>query len=299
MPGERGFDSSPQVAIVTGAAQGLGKAIAIKLASEGFSIVVSDLPAKRDSLVSVVQQIKDIHRSHPRLSSFSALHIECDVTDEDQVDSLVSTTVTQLGKLDVMVANAGIAKLGSLLDLTTDIIDSTHAVNVKGVFYCYRAAARAMIPSGGGRIIGACSVAGKLPVPYMGAYVMSKYAVRGLTQTAAQEWGTHGITVNAYAPGIVDTDMWLKDIIATYDYAPGLEKKALELVATGKKTTPDQVAGLVAFLASPAAANISGMSLNYKHRGDSNIIASQDNASPLMADGTSTDMTRISLDCAG
>ncbi|KAJ1304266.1 hypothetical protein OPQ81_005426 [Rhizoctonia solani] len=254
--------SKTPVAIVTGAAQGLGKAIALKLASEGYSVVVSDLAVKRESLASVTQELGDIHSSHSQHALLSALQIECDVTSEDQVDNLVNATVTQLGRLDVMVANAGIAKLAPLLDLTTEIIDSTHAVNVKGVFYCYRAAARAMIPSGGGRIIGACSVAGKLPVPFFGAYCMAKYAVRGLTHTAAQEWAAHGITVNAYAPGIVDTDLWLKDIIAKYDYASALEQRALELVATHKKSTPEQVAGLVAFLASPAAANITGQCIS-------------------------------------
>ncbi|CAE6460029.1 unnamed protein product [Rhizoctonia solani] len=226
MTGECTQNSNPSVAIITGAAQGLGKAIALKLASEGYSVVVSDLVLKKESLASVVDQIKDIYRSSSQARLLSALRIECDVTAEDQVDNLVNSTVAQLGRLDVMVANAGIAKLAPLLDLTTEMIDSTHDVNVKGVFYCYRAAARVMIPSGGGRIIGACSVAGKLPVPYFGAYCMAKYAVRGLTHTAAQEWAAHGITVNAYAPGIVDTDLWLKDVITKYDYAPALEQKA-------------------------------------------------------------------------
>ncbi|QRW21241.1 Enoyl-(Acyl carrier protein) reductase [Rhizoctonia solani] len=262
MPSKQNPKPDNQVAIVTGAAQGLGEAIALKLASEGYSVVVSDLPAKQEDLISVVQQIQAVYRSRPSATSLSALHIECDVTDEDQVDGLVKTTVARLGRLDVMVANAGIARMAPLLESTTELLESVHAVNVKGVLYCYRAAARAMIPSGGGRIIGACSVAGKLPVPYMGAYVMSKYAVRGLTHTAAQEWGAHGITVNAYAPGIIDTDMWTKDIISTYDYASALEQKALELVATHKKSTPDQIAGLVAFLVSPAAANINGQCIS-------------------------------------
>ncbi|CAE6476299.1 unnamed protein product [Rhizoctonia solani] len=256
MPGERTWGSKPSVAIVTGAAQGLGKAIALKLASEGYSVVVSDLPAKEEQLASVVQQIKEIHSSHHQNKSLSALEITCDVTAEDRVDNLVNTTVAELGRLDVMVANAGIAKLAPLLELTTEAIDSTHAVNVKGVFYCYRAAARAMIPSGGGRIIGACSVAGKLPVPYFGAYCMAKYAVRGLTHTAAQEWATHGITVNAYAPAIIDTDM------SKYDERAAIGIKALETVATHKKSTPEQIAGLVAFLVSPAAANITGQCIS-------------------------------------
>ncbi|CCO29760.1 (R,R)-butanediol dehydrogenase / diacetyl reductase [Rhizoctonia solani AG-1 IB] len=256
MPGEYKFSSNSQVAIVTGAAQGLGKAIAIKLASEGYSIVISDLPTKQESLTSTLQDIKDIHKSHPQSGSLSVLHIECDVTDEAQVDSLVNTTVTQFGRLNVMVANAGIIKSAPLLDTTTDMIDSIHAVNVKGLFYCYRAAARAMMASGGGRIIGACSVAGKLPIPYLGAYVMSKHAVRGLTHTAAQEWGAHGITVNAYAPGMIDTNM------SSHEYAPGFEQKALDIIATHKKSTPEHVAGIVAFLVSPSAANINGQCIS-------------------------------------
>ncbi|CEL61338.1 Diacetyl reductase [(S)-acetoin forming] OS=Staphylococcus epidermidis (strain ATCC 35984 / RP62A) GN=butA PE=3 SV=1 [Rhizoctonia solani AG-1 IB] len=210
----------------------------------------------------VLQEIRKIHQSHPQGASLSALQIECDVTVEGQVNSLVDTTVRQLGKLDVMIANAGIVKIAPLLDLSTEILDLTHSVNVKGVFYCYRAAARAMIPSGGGRIIGACSVGGKTTVPLFGAYCMSKSAVRSLTHTAAQEWAEYGITVNAYAPGPINTEMWLKNVISANDTGPILDQKATELSATHKKSTPEQVAGLVSFLLSPAADNMTGQCIS-------------------------------------
>lgn len=254
--------SKPSIAIVTGSAQGLGKRIALRLASDGYSVVISDLASKKDELATVLQQIKKIYQSHPLGSALSALQIECDVTSEGQVDNLVDTTVKQLGGLNVMVANAGIVKLAPLLDLTADTIDLTHAVNVKGVFYCYRAAARAMIPLGGGRIIGACSVGGKTTVPLFGAYCMTKSAVRSLTHTAAQEWAEHGITVNAYAPGPIDTDMWIKDVMAANAAGSILDQKATELSATHKKSTPEQVAGLVSFLLSPAADNMTGQCIS-------------------------------------
>ncbi|CAE6338237.1 unnamed protein product [Rhizoctonia solani] len=139
-----------------------------------------------------------------------------------------------------MIANAGIVKIAPLLDLSTEIIDLTHSINVKGVFYCYRAAARAMIPSGGGRIIGACSVGGK----------------------TTQEWAEYGITVNAYAPGPINTEMWLKNVISASDTGPILDQKATELSATHKKSTPEQVAGLVSFLLSPAADNMTGQCIS-------------------------------------
>lgn len=257
-------EQSPKtpVAIITGAAQGIGKAIALRLASDGYSVVVSDLPNKKGPLTAVQQQCADIYKSHPQGSSLTALQVECDVTVESQVDNLVDTAVKELGGLNVMVANAGIVKVVSLLEMTTQDIDSAHSVNVKGVFYCYRAAARVMMASGGGRIIGACSVGGKITLPYFGSYCMSKAAVRSLTHTAAQEWAAYGITVNAYAPGVIDTDMWTKDVVAANEIGAILDQKAIELSQTKKKSTPEQIAGLVAFLVSPAADNITGQCMS-------------------------------------
>ncbi|QRV79326.1 short chain dehydrogenase [Ceratobasidium sp. AG-Ba] len=190
----------PPVAVITGAAQGIGRAIAIK----GYLLALGDLMINQNQLQLVVDECIEAQRSVMlnRSTSPRVLPVICDVSDERQVEALVQTAVTELDRIDVMVANAGIYRGIPLLD-----------INVKGVLYSYRAAARAMIPRGGGRIVGACSAAGKSGFPLEGAYCASKFAVRGLTQTAAREWGQHGITVNTYAPGPTDTDMWNKVVM--------------------------------------------------------------------------------------
>ncbi|KAG8686736.1 hypothetical protein FRC08_012344 [Ceratobasidium sp. 394] len=201
--------SHTPVAVVTGAAQGIGRAIAQGLAAKGYLLALADLPSKQGELQSTVNECIEIQQSAISPGFIpKVLPVLCDVSNESQVEVLVHTAVSELGGIDVMVANAGIFKRATLLDVTDEDFDQIYAVNVKGVLYCYRAAARAMIPRGGGRIIGACSRAGKSGAPEAGAYSASKFAVRSLTQTAAREWGKHGITVNAYAPGPVDTDMW-------------------------------------------------------------------------------------------
>src|ERR687893_1064390 len=122
---------------------------------------------------------------------------------------MVGRVAEELGRLDVMVANAGIAQVAPLLEVTPEDFDRLLAVNLRGVFLCYTAAARQMIAQGGGgKIIGAASIAAHKGFSMLGHYSASKFAVRGLTQAAAQEWAEHGITVNAYCPGIVGTAMW-------------------------------------------------------------------------------------------
>ncbi|KAG8725053.1 hypothetical protein FRC09_009327 [Ceratobasidium sp. 395] len=241
------------VAVVTGAAQGIGRAIAQGLAAKGYLLALADLPSKQNELQSTVSECIEVQRNviSPGFIS-KVLPVFCDVSNESQVEALVQTAVTELGGIDVMVANAGILRRATLLDLTDEDFDQVYAVNVKGLLYCYRAAAREMIPRGGGRIIGACSGAGTRGAPEVGAYSASKFAVRGLTQTAAREWGKHGITVNTYAPGPVDTDMFTS--------AVG-KGQAVSVTPTGRITAPEEVASLVSFLASPAARNITGQSI--------------------------------------
>ncbi|QRV93741.1 Enoyl-(Acyl carrier protein) reductase [Ceratobasidium sp. AG-Ba] len=249
------------VAIVTGAGQGLGRAIALKLASQGYSTVLGDLPSNQHALSLVQQECSRIHNGLKNRSNLSSLHLPCDVTVESQVNGLVNAAVDNFGKLDVMIANAGIARVSSLLELSTQELDKIYNTNVKGLFLSYRAAARAMIPAGGGRIIGACSLAGKTAFPFFGAYCASKAAVRSLTHTAAREWGAHGITVNAYAPGPIDTNMWLNDVMGGQKTHP-IDDKLIELTPTGKKCTAEEVADLVAFLLSPTAGNITGQCIS-------------------------------------
>ncbi|KAG9098593.1 hypothetical protein FRC06_006174 [Ceratobasidium sp. 370] len=180
------------VAVVTGAAQGIGRAIA-----QGTPDIYTEWPKPKDINDGTCGQGVSIQQSVSPGFISRVLPVLCDVSNESQVEALVPT----------MVANAGIFKRAMPLDVTDEDFDQIYAVNVKGVLYCYRAAAWAVVPRGGGHIIGACSGAGKRGAPEAGAYSASKFVVRGLTQTAAREWGKHGITVNAYAPGPVDTDM--------------------------------------------------------------------------------------------
>ncbi|KAK7007583.1 hypothetical protein R3P38DRAFT_2552952 [Favolaschia claudopus] len=186
---------SKGIALITGAAQGIGRAIALRLAADGFDVAVNDVSSKSAEIEKLKEEIISAGRRSAALPA--------DVSVDAEVRSMVETVVTDLGGLDVMVANAGICKgRASLLEVEPDEWDQTFAINVRGVFLCYKYAAKQMIAQGrGGRIIGACSGAGKQGYSEIPDYSSSKFAVRGLTQAAAKEFGKHGITVNAYAPG--------------------------------------------------------------------------------------------------
>jgi meso-butanediol dehydrogenase / (S,S)-butanediol dehydrogenase / diacetyl reductase len=178
----------------------------------------------------------------------------------------VAGVAREHGSLDVMVANAGIAQVAPLLDVTPGDFDRMTAVNLRGVFLSYTAAARQMIAQGhGGKIIGAASIAAHKGFAMLGHYSATKFAVRGLTQAAAQEWALHGITVNAYCPGIVGTKMWdyIDERLAE---AQGLQKgeaiaQFAKLIALGRVETPEDVAAFVSYLASPDADYMTGQSV--------------------------------------
>ncbi|KAJ7234756.1 acetoin reductase family protein [Mycena haematopus] len=248
------------VAFVTGAARGIGKAIALRLADDGFDVAVNDLPASADGLFEVVEEIKAKGRQ-------SSSHL-ADVSIEEDVQSMFAEVVRVYGGLDVMVSNAGIAKWATLSDISVDDWDRIMAVNCRGTFLCYKYAGLQMIEQGrGGRIIGASSVAGKrVGSPFMSAYSVSKFAIRGLTQAAALEYGPHRITVNSYAPGAILTGM-LEYLDASsakvIGAAPGtfieLSKDWGALDAIG--TTAD-VASLVSFIASEESRFITGQTLS-------------------------------------
>ncbi|KAJ7511179.1 hypothetical protein B0H11DRAFT_2386805 [Mycena galericulata] len=246
---------SKGIALVTGAAQGLGRAIALQLAEDGFDLALNDIASKEVQLDAVRAEVIKVGRR--------ATIVPADVSVDAEVRDMVAATVAAFGGLDVMVANAGICKArGSLLDVNVDEWDKTFAINVRGVFLCYQYAAKQMVLQGrGGRIIGACSGAGKKGYAQMPDYSASKFAVRGLTQAAAQEFGKHGITVNTYAPGAVLTPM-------TEQFAPlaGMDLEAFWAVqakqaATGVNPTPRDVARVVSFLASKHSGFITGQSI--------------------------------------
>jgi meso-butanediol dehydrogenase / (S,S)-butanediol dehydrogenase / diacetyl reductase len=240
-------------AIVTGAARGIGRAVAVRLAADGLAVSVADLPGT--ALGELAEEIGD-----------ACLPLPLDVTDAGAVDAAVAAHAERFGGLDVMVANAGIAETVPLVDTTAEQWQRTMDVNVAGVFHCYRAAARLMIAQGrGGRLIGAASVAAHRAGKWQGAYSASKFAVRGLSQAAAQELGEHGITVNVYSPGIVHTPMWDaidEAVTARRGTAPGSElSEWTGKIPLGRLETPADVAGVVSFLASPDAGYITGQSI--------------------------------------
>lgn len=245
------------VAHITGAARGIGKAIALRLAADGHDIAVSDLPAMAEELEKTRAEIE--------ASGVRAVALAGDVTDPESVRRIVEQTAEQLGSLDVMVANAGIAQTKALLDVTPDEYDMVHRVNGKGLFLCYTEAARQMIKQGrGGKIIGASSIAGHKGFGLLGVYSSSKFGVRALTQAAAQEWAEHGITVNAYCPGIVDTQMWVevdRDLGAINDMAEGESMKAMAAgITLGRVSQGSDVAAFVSYLAGPDSDYMTGQS---------------------------------------
>jgi len=241
------------VAIVTGAAQGIGKGIALRLADDGFDVAINDLPRSKAKLELLSQEITAKGRK--------VFIVLGDVSVEADVEALVSTAVEKLGQLNVMVANAGICTPKSVLDTSAADWDHIFSINARGVFLCYKYAALQMIRQGnGGRIIGASSVAGQQGTELLGAYGATKFAVRGLTQTAALEFGRHGITVNAYCPGAIETDM-LKDL---GNAAGGFEKFYQDQTtkcAMGYNGTPAEIASIVSYLSSKEAHFITGQSL--------------------------------------
>ncbi|KAF8483547.1 hypothetical protein DFH94DRAFT_626191 [Russula ochroleuca] len=189
-----------RVALVTGAARGIGRAVALRLAEDGLDVAVNDLP-DTPGLDDVVRAIESKGRR--------SIAVPADVSLEAEVVRIIQQVVQKLGSLDVMVANAAIMKYQSFLDTTVDSFDRVMTVNARSTMLCYKHAANQMIAQGrGGRIIGACSAAGKkVGAGIAAAYCASKFAIRGLTQAAAHEFGKHNITVNAYAPGMTDTQM--------------------------------------------------------------------------------------------
>lgn len=225
--------------------------------ADGLAVSVADLPAAADQVRVVVDGM-----GGPEV----ALALAVDVTDLGSVEAAVAAHVRHFGGLDVMVANAGVALTAPLLETTGEQWQQTMDVNVRGVLHCYQAAARQMIDQGrGGRLIGAASVAAHRGGKWQSAYSASKFAVRGMSQSAAQELAEHQITVNVYSPGVVHTPMW-EAIDAEMTRRRGTEvgSEMAGMVATipmGRLETPADVAGVVAFLASPDAGYVTGQSI--------------------------------------
>jgi NAD(P)-dependent dehydrogenase (short-subunit alcohol dehydrogenase family) len=244
MDGFPSFDLTGQVALVTGAARGLGRAISLALAHAGADVALGLRDASAGS--DLAAEIEAMGRR--------ALALQMDVTHLDQISRAVDETVARLGRLDIMVNNAGLGPENPAEDVREEDFDLTMAVNVKGAFFASQAAGRVMIRQGYGRIINLSSQAGFVALPTESVYCMSKAAVSHLTKCLAVEWGRHNITVNAVAPTFIatpGTEAALAD--------PGFRADVLERIAGLHRVgEPMDVAGAVVFLASPAASLITG-----------------------------------------
>lgn len=245
-----------KVALVTGSGRGIGRAIAIRLAKDGFDVAINDI--QKENAEKVAQEISNLGRN--------SIAIPADVSDREQVFDMVRQTESALGRLDVLVSNAGIAQVKLLAEVTPEEIDQLVAVNVKGVLYGIQAATEAMKKNKKGKIINAASIAGHKGMGFLGLYSATKFAVVGLTHAAAEELAKYGITVNAYCPGIVGTDMWdlIDERLGTYLNLPRGEslKKFSELITLGRVQTPEDVANFVSYLASEDSDYMTGQSIN-------------------------------------
>ena len=245
-----------KVALVTGAGQGIGRGIALRFAREGAAVALVDL--KEDGIEKVKGEVEEIGAT---ATTFTA-----DVSDRDQVFAAVDHAAQVLGGFDVIVNNAGIAQVKPLADVLPEDTERIFRINVDGVLWGIQAAAAKFKElDRKGKIINAASIAGHDGFAMLGVYSATKFAVRGLTQAAAQEYASDGITVNAYCPGIVGTDMWV-EIDERFAELTGSEKgatyeKYVEGIALGRAQTPEDVANLVAFLASDGSDYITGQSI--------------------------------------
>ena len=245
-----------KVALVTGAGQGIGRGIALRLAKDGAAIMLVDM--KAEALDAVAAEVRALGR---KAATFVA-----DISDREQVYAAIAQAERELGGFDIIVNNAGIAQVQPLSDVTPEEVDRIMRINVQGTLWGIQAAAKKFEErKQKGKIINACSIAGHDGFAMLGIYSATKFAVRALTQAAAKEYASRGITVNAYCPGIVGTGMWteIDQRFAEITGAPVGEtyKKYVEGIALGRAETPDDVASLVSYLAGPDSDYVTGQSI--------------------------------------
>jgi NAD(P)-dependent dehydrogenase (short-subunit alcohol dehydrogenase family) len=235
-----------KTAVVTGAAGGIGRGVALELAREGAAVLVSDLGAAKAGGEETVALIE--------AEGGTAAFTPCDVTSAQDCAALVDTALARFGALDCAVNNAGIAVHKPLAEVTEEEYDRVLAVNLKGVFLGMRAQIRAMVERGGGAIVNIASVAGLMAVPLISPYTASKHGIIGLTRNAAMEYGTAGVRVNAVCPNAIRTP--LMDASPPEFVAELIRPQAIKRVGE-----PDEVGFAVAYLCSDRAAFVTGVAL--------------------------------------
>jgi NAD(P)-dependent dehydrogenase (short-subunit alcohol dehydrogenase family) len=248
---------SDQIALVTGAGQGIGKGTALALARDGAHVAVVDINGQAAENTS--SEIMALGRQ--------SLALQADVGSVQDIDRMVRQAIDTFGQIDILVNNAGVTRRAYIMDLTEEDWDRIHRVNAKGVFFCLQRVAREMIPRRRGRIINIASIAGK---GYAGtsnaAYAASKGAVISLTKIAALQLAQHNINVNAVCPGVTRTALSEANLkIRAQEEGitvAEMERRRVQAIPLGRANDPADIAAMAAFLASPGARNITGQSFN-------------------------------------
>ena len=233
-----------KVALVTGASRGIGKAAALALATQGAKVVVN-YARSSEAAEATVSEITQ--------AGGEAIALQADVSQAEAVDNLIKATLDKFGRIDVLVNNAGITKDTLLLRMKPEQWQAVIDLNLTGVFLCTKAVSKTMLKQRSGRIINIASVAGQMGNPGQANYSAAKAGVIGFTKTVAKELANRGVTVNAVAPGFIETDM-------TEDLK---SDDIIKFIPLGRYGKPEEVAGTIRFLAAdPAAAYITGQVFN-------------------------------------
>ena len=264
-------DLGGRVAFVTGAARGQGRAHALALADAGADVAICDIAADLDTVPYALGTAEELAETAAAVESRGrrCVSVVADVRDTDQIEGAVATAVSELGRLDVMVANAGVCGFGNFWEITDEMWDEMIGTDLTGAFKTMRAAVPHMIEGGHGRIIATSSMGGRAGNRNLAHYVAAKWGVIGLVKTLALEVAEHGITVNAVCPATVDTPMVHNPALYGL-FCPGMEAPSRDDVQPIYERmnpmgvpwlSPEDVASAVLYLASDEARHVSGTAL--------------------------------------